>query len=259
MADAQPLPKYIQISERLIREIAAGHIANGARLPPERDMAADLGIAVGTLRKALGDLEAKGLLERIQGSGNYVRHKPDVDSVYAFFRLERVQGGGLPTAEVLTVDRLAKPEGPHFGPDPEGHRIRRVRRLDDVVIAVEEIWLDGGWRQSITRQDLSDSLYLYYRETLGLVIASVEDRIGVAPVPEHRLVTSNGLGGRARATPKNIHAHGLILIRRDTSRAWEKVENVRKRQVWIDRLWHDGPRTYPEYQPSAAWHSVGRL
>lgn len=184
MADAQPLPKYIQISERLIREIAAGHIANGARLPPERDMAADLGIAVGTLRKALGDLEAKGLLERIQGSGNYVRHKPDVDSVYAFFRLERVQGGGLPTAEVLTVDRLAKPEGPHFGPDPEGHRIRRVRRLDDVVIAVEEIWLDGGWRQSITRQDLSDSLYLYYRETLGLVIASVEDRIGVAPVPD---------------------------------------------------------------------------
>jgi len=56
LASSQPLPKYIQISERLIREIAAGHIADGARLPPEREMAADLGIAVGTLRKALGDL-----------------------------------------------------------------------------------------------------------------------------------------------------------------------------------------------------------
>jgi GntR family transcriptional regulator len=183
MAGAQPLPKYIQISERLIREIAAGHIADGARLPPERDMAADLGIAVGTLRKALGDLEAKGLLERIQGSGNYVRHKPGVESVYAFFRLERVQGGGLPTAEVLSVDRLPKPEGPRFGPNAEGHRIRRLRRLDDDVIALEEIWLDGGWKDVITRDDLSDSLYLYYRETLGLVIASVEDRIGVAAVP----------------------------------------------------------------------------
>lgn len=184
MAGSQPLPKYIQISERLIREIAAGHIADGARMPPERDMAADLGIAVGTLRKALGDLEEKGLLERIQGSGNYVRHKPEVESVYAFFRLERVQGGGLPTAEVLTVDRLAKPAGPDFGPDAEGHRIRRLRRLDDEVVALEEIWLDGGWRDVITRNDLSDSLYLYYRETLGLVIASVEDRIGVAPVPD---------------------------------------------------------------------------
>jgi len=184
MAGAQPLPKYIQISERLIREIAAGHIADGARLPPEREMAADLGIAVGTLRKSLADLETKGLLERVQGSGNYVRHKPEVDSVYAFFRLERVQGGGLPTAEVLTVDRLAKPDGPDFGPTPDGHRIRRVRRLDDKVVALEEIWLDGGWRDVITKGDLSESLYLYYREQLGLVIASVTDRISVDPVPD---------------------------------------------------------------------------
>lgn len=183
MAGSQPLPKYIQISERLIREIAAGHIADGARLPPERDMAADLGIAVGTLRKALGDLEAKGLLERVQGSGNYVRHKPEVESVYAFFRLERLRGGGLPSAEVLSVDRLLKPEGPAFGPCPEGHRIRRVRRLDDDVIALEEIWLDGDLRDVITRADLSDSLYLYCREKLGFMIASVEDRIGVAPTP----------------------------------------------------------------------------
>lgn len=183
MAGSQPLPKYIQISERLIREIAAGHIADGARLPPERDMAADLGIAVGTLRKALLDLERKGLLERIQGSGNYVRHKPDVESLYALFRLERVQGGGLPTAEVLTVDRLCKPEGPSFGPNVEGHRIRRLRRLDNEVVALEEIWLDGGWRDVITRGDLSDSLYLYYREQLGLVIASVTDQVSVAPVP----------------------------------------------------------------------------
>ena len=54
------LPKYIQISEMLIREIAAGHLADGARLPPERDMAADLNISVGTLRKALSDLVEKG-------------------------------------------------------------------------------------------------------------------------------------------------------------------------------------------------------
>lgn len=184
MSDAQPLPKYIQISERLIREIAAGHIADGARLAPERDMAADLGIAVGTLRKALGDLEEKGLLERIQGSGNYVRHKPGVESVYAFFRLERVTGGGLPTAEVLSVDRLPKPEGPRFGPSSEGHRIRRLRRLDRDVIALEEIWLDAGLIAKINRPDLSESLYLYYRERLGLVIARVEDRIGAEPVPD---------------------------------------------------------------------------
>ena len=117
MAKTSALPKFIQLSEMLIREIAAGHLSDGARLPPERDMADDLGVAVGTLRKALADVEAKGLLDRVQGSGNYVRHRPVVDSVYAFFRLELLNGGGLPTADVLSVDRMPKPEdAPSFGP-----------------------------------------------------------------------------------------------------------------------------------------------
>ena len=185
MAKTSALPKFIQLSEMLIREIAAGHLADGSRLPPEREMADELGVAVGTLRKALADVEAKGLLERVQGSGNYVRHRPVVESVYAFFRLELLKGGGLPTAEVLTVDRLPKP-GPfaELGGATEGHRIRRLRSLDGVLIALEEIWLDGAQRPKIAIVDLSESLYHFYRQELGLVIASVEDRIGVDMVPD---------------------------------------------------------------------------
>jgi GntR family transcriptional regulator len=179
------LPKYVQLSERLIREIAAGHLVDGARLPPEREMAQGLGVAIGTLRKALAELAAKGLLERIQGSGNYVRHQPEVQSVYAMFRLELARGGGLPTADVLSVERLAKPgEAPEFGASAEAHRIRRLRRLDGEPVAVEEIWLDGGQAARITRGDLSESLYLFYRERLNLVIAMAEDRVGVAEVPD---------------------------------------------------------------------------
>ncbi|WP_439155159.1 GntR family transcriptional regulator [Yoonia sp.] len=185
MATASALPKYIQVSEMLIREIAAGHLADGARLPPEREMAEELGLAVGTLRKALADVEAKGLLERVQGSGNYVRHRPVVDSVYAFFRLELLRGGGLPTAQVLSVDRLPKPaDAPPFGPDAQGHRIRRLRSLDGIMIAVEEIWLDGAERAVIAVSDLSESLYHFYRHELGLVIASATDRIGVNVLPD---------------------------------------------------------------------------
>lgn len=184
MANTSQLPKFVQLSEMLIREIAAGHLADGARLPPERNMADELGVAVGTLRKALADVEAKGLLDRVQGSGNYVRHLPSVDSVYAFFRLELLKGGGLPTARVLSVDRLPKPEGfARFGGDAEGHRIIRLRSLDNVLIALEEIWLDGAQRDQIVMSDLSDSLYHFYRHELGLVIASVEDRIGVDAMP----------------------------------------------------------------------------
>ena len=63
------LPIYAQVSEVLIREIAVGRLADGQRLPPERQLAAAHQVTVRTLRKSLKILEDKGLLERVQGSG----------------------------------------------------------------------------------------------------------------------------------------------------------------------------------------------
>ena len=181
MSTPGALPLYLQISELLIRDIAAGRLIDGERLPPEREMAAGLGIAVGTPLQALA---AKGLVERIQGSGNYIRAKADPASVYALFRLELLTGGGLPTARVLSVDRLAKdPALPAFGKSPDAHRIRRLRLLSGVVAAVEEIWLDGAQTDRIAANDLSESLYLFYRQRLNLWIARAEDRIGMGPLP----------------------------------------------------------------------------
>lgn len=185
MAQPGSLPLYQQIAELLIRDIAAGRLIDGERLPPERDMAATLGIAVGTLRQALKSLTEKGLLVRVQGSGNYIRAKADAGSVYALFRLERVEGGGLPTARVLSVDRCPKdPALPPFGRHAEGHRIRRLRFLSGQVAAVEEIWLDGAEADRIAPDDLLESLYLYYRQRLGIWISRAEDSIGQGPLPD---------------------------------------------------------------------------
>lgn len=185
MSETHSLPLYIQISEMLIRDIHAGRLVDGARLPPERDMAESLDISVGTLRKALADLTAKGLLERVQGSGNYVRHGSGKTSVYAFFRLELIQGGGLPTAQVLSVVTLPKPADlPSFGTSDIGHRIRRLRSIGGVLSAVEEIWLDGAYAPGLVAADLSESLYYFYGRSLGLRIQRAEDRIGVQPAPD---------------------------------------------------------------------------
>ena len=184
-ADRHALPLHVQISEMLIRDIQAGRLLDGERLPPERAMAEGLGISVGTLRKALADLTEKGMLERVQGSGNYVRANIDVKSVYAFFRVELLDGGGLPTAELLSVDRVPKDPGlPAFGAAPDGFRIRRLRSLSGRPAVLEEIWLDGSYAQTIAPRDLRESLYLYYRQSLGLWITRAEDRLGMALVPD---------------------------------------------------------------------------
>lgn len=185
MTAGSGLPKYIQVSEMLIREIAAGHLSDGERLPPERDMAANLSISVGTLRKSLADLEEKGLLERIQGSGNYIRAKTDAESVYAFLRLEAIKGGGLPTADILSVDLLDKPDdAPKFGPAAQAYRIRRLRFLGGIASAVEEIWLDASFADDVQPDDLGDSLYLFYKTQLNLIITRAEDRVGMSNVPD---------------------------------------------------------------------------
>ena len=178
------LPIYLQISEVLIRDIAAGRLLDGERLAPERDLAKQHGTTVRTLRKALADLEKKGLLERVHGSGNYVHATEQVQSVYSMFRLELRTGGGLPTASVLDVCELEKPEDlPAFGSSSRATRIRRLRYLNKIAVALEEIWLDRASGE-VDPETLSDSLYRYYKMKLGFWISRAEDRVLIGMVPD---------------------------------------------------------------------------
>ncbi len=182
------LPLHVEISEGLAREIEAGILSEGYRLAPERTMAQELGVSVGTLRKALADLADKGMIERIQGSGNYVRRSDlraagKSRTIYGFFRLELLLGGGLPTAKVVSIERMDKPAELGFlTGGPQAFRFRRLRRLNGIDAAVEEMWIDAAEGVEISKAELSDSLYLFYRERFDFWITRAEDSVSVAPV-----------------------------------------------------------------------------
>lgn len=185
LSAAAAAPLYAVVERHLLREIMAGRLADGARLPPEREMAAELGVAVGTLRRALAALEARGLLERRQGSGNYIRAGQDMAGIYAFFRLERPGGGGVPSARILDLRRAGKPAGaPAFGPSAEAQRLRRLRLLDEEPAALEEIWIDAARVPDLTPAMLEAPLYHALRTRVGLWIAAAEDRVGLGRVPD---------------------------------------------------------------------------
>ncbi|MEX3015571.1 GntR family transcriptional regulator [Gymnodinialimonas hymeniacidonis] len=181
------LPTYLRIAEELTRDIGSGRLAAGDKLAPERAMAAEKGVAVATLRKALQLLVDRGLIERRQGSGNYVLGGNRSVGTYALLRLELAgQGGGLPTARVLDMTRAAKPATlPRIGASDIGLRIRRLRFLSDTPVAVEEIWLDARWldRGPLTPQNISESLYRSYEDRLGLKIIEAEDVIRMGALP----------------------------------------------------------------------------
>jgi GntR family transcriptional regulator len=99
------------------------------------------------------------------------------------FRLELINGGGLPKADVLDVSLHEKPlDLPKFGASKSASRIRRLRYLNDTIIAIEEIWLDQSVGV-IGSVGISDSLYHYYSKHLGLWISRAEDYVGIGKVP----------------------------------------------------------------------------
>ncbi len=178
------LPLHLQVSEMLAREIKAGILLEGERLEPERQMAKRLGIAVGTLRKSLAVLNENGLLERIQGSGNYVRNVDANNTIYGFFRLELLTGGGLPSATILSIKRVTGKGDVSFAKQQDYYRIRRKRYLNGIDVALEEIWLDASYvSDPFQHAEVSDSLYQFYKETLGFWIARVEDSLAVDTAP----------------------------------------------------------------------------
>lgn len=68
--ERRPLWKQI---EKILRSEIGSRYPVGARLPPETELARRFKVSTLTLREALSSLDHEGLLERIQGSGTYVR------------------------------------------------------------------------------------------------------------------------------------------------------------------------------------------
>jgi DNA-binding FadR family transcriptional regulator len=61
----------------LLRDMfRAGRWEHGARLPPERDLAEELGVSRRALRRAMEALEAEGIVWRQQGSGTFAGSRP---------------------------------------------------------------------------------------------------------------------------------------------------------------------------------------
>jgi DNA-binding transcriptional regulator YhcF (GntR family) len=71
-----PTPPYEQLRRQLVALIAAGSLAEGARLPPVRQLAADLALAAGTVARTYRELEREGLVASRRGGGTRVAGRP---------------------------------------------------------------------------------------------------------------------------------------------------------------------------------------
>ncbi|HKT01112.1 MAG TPA: GntR family transcriptional regulator [Rugosimonospora sp.] len=67
--------RYKRLAALLRARINSGELAVGQRLPSEKDLQDEYGMARETIRKAVGLLRSEGLVEVRQGHGTFVRHR----------------------------------------------------------------------------------------------------------------------------------------------------------------------------------------
>lgn len=88
-------PRYVQIADDIVQQIRAGVLKPGDMVPSESELVERYGVAGGTIRKAMVEVRASGLVETRHGKGSTVKDRPPVRhrSSDRFRRSLRQEGG----------------------------------------------------------------------------------------------------------------------------------------------------------------------
>jgi len=175
---ATAVPRYVAIAEHLVRQIEAGELAPGDRLPPERDLSREHGVNRMTLRQALQVLKGRGLITQRQGAGTFV----------ATPKIERAAGrlwpfstgvrelGLAPGARIILFERRQadRRTAERLGllPNAQIYYSHRLRLAGGDPVVLEQFALPADRFPGIDGHDLAcRSIYEIMRAEYGVVLA----------------------------------------------------------------------------------------
>lgn len=137
--------KHAQLRDALAQKIRQ-ELAVGDQLPGERRLVEEFGVSRITVRHAIAQLVADGLLVREHGRGTFVTHGMAISRLHLASFHEDMRGAGLkPTTSVDRVgqDTATDEAALHLGRD-RAWRIRRLRLGDGVPVSVDDSWVPLG-------------------------------------------------------------------------------------------------------------------
>jgi GntR family transcriptional regulator len=176
--------RYAALAAAMRSRIVAGEWPPGSAIPAEQTLAAEHGVALGTMRRALDLLAEQGLLERIHGRGTFVRQGLSGAPMLRFFRFGDA-AGETPSSRILSRDVLAATaEAARVlgcGPGEQALRLKRLRAIGVHPVLYEEIWLALPLFAPLVESDPAewgDLLYPLFAERCGVHVHRAVDTIG---------------------------------------------------------------------------------
>ena len=162
-------PLYAQLMDQIRSDIHRGLYAVGSRIPPEHELEITYGVSRVTVRRALQELTAEGMLERKQGKGTFVaqpRAEIRERRLQSFHDACRAEGR-VPGARVLRVTE--KPGDARDRAElliPEDASVLECKRLltaDGVPVMLENHHFSMAYAW-LANADLNGSLYRMLQE-----------------------------------------------------------------------------------------------
>lgn len=163
-----PQPKHAQLRE-ILRRMAEEELPPGAAIPSERELAERFGVSRLTVREAVGQLVAEGVLTRVRGRGTFIaRQRLDQQPYLMSFTDDMRRRGLNPTTEPLRHGEEVPPSATAaalgLAPGAPAYRVQRLRRADGAPLAVERGWFNPRMVPGLLDADLTGSLYALLAE-----------------------------------------------------------------------------------------------
>jgi GntR family transcriptional regulator len=174
-------PLYRQVRDVLVKRIADGIWLAGQALPSETDIAADLGVSQGTVRKALDEMAADNLVVRRQGRGTYVARHDDARILFQFFKLVSDTGERrFPESRMIAAVRTTDPEAAGLlGLKSRSPvlRLDRIRSIGGEPCILERIHLPAALFPGLEKRELPNNLYELYAAGYGVTIGRASEQL----------------------------------------------------------------------------------
>ncbi len=163
-----PIPRYLQIIDWLEEMIRKGRYKVGERLPSESSLAEICGVNRNTVRQAISELVAKGLISKRNGIGSFISAKDSPSVKYTLQNIssftDDMLGMNITPETKILGQKVVEADGElaeklMLGGDNRAILTKRLRSGNGIPLVIERSYLPYGEYKSLLGMKLTGSLY----------------------------------------------------------------------------------------------------
>jgi len=186
-------PLYAQVKHKLLERLINKLWMPGDALPSEQQLAVELGVSQGTVRKALDELTDENIVVRRQGRGTFVAEHTQERALFQYFMLSPDEGkkddNHFPQSQLLSLDSGSATHRERAALDLAANdqvwRLERNRSLQDAPLIAEKIVLPKLLFDGLDEiKPLPNNVYALFDQTFGQSIVRAEEKLKAVAAEE---------------------------------------------------------------------------